>query len=148
MSKQTFQIGSTKVEIDISDLQLSDDRKEISEALCIQARKYAEVARYHAMARALVEELSDNIRILEADLDSDVRESITKSGGKVTEDKVKAGIRVHPKLIAVQKELQSASLTEKLLGTIVQAYTQRKDCVLELARNYRAELTSSSGNSV
>ncbi len=147
MAKHQFVIGTTKVEIDLTDLNLAEDRAEINKALCGQPAKYGEVARCHALARAKVEELSDSIHIMEAELDSEIRDAATKSGEKLTEAKVISKIRTNERYIKLQKQMVDAGLTEKLLGTIVQSYVQRKDCVLELARNYRAELSSVGGNS-
>lgn len=136
----------------VDDLKI--DSANINEAFCEQPAKFAWWATVAVQAKALVDHKKAEIerqedylkKTLVGELDAEARADLELNGEKITESKVTNGIYVHPKYLEEQQKLYN--LKDELLDLTSQwttldiakeAMNQRKDMLISLGANMRAE---------
>jgi len=143
MSKQFVMVGTDKFEYDPTALGLDNTRESVDDTLCNQAEMFFHVSFWAGKARTLVDRLSAEIKIKEAELDEVIRKMADDAGMKTTEAKVRNQILASDLYKGFSKQLQDATAALNTITALQQAYSQRKDCVLELARLVRADIVNS-----
>lgn len=70
------------------------------------------------------------------------------TGEKITVDAIKAKARTDPEYAKAIDRYQNADYTERLMGSFVDALSQRKDMIISLARSRHLEMSSPSADEV
>lgn len=92
-----------------------------------------------ADARREVALLKLEVDTLKGDADAEVRESIAKAGGKVTEAAVDAALRSHPGLLAAKKRLIDGEHFAGRIDAVVDGLRAKRDMLVGLGATFRAE---------
>lgn len=142
-TKEFVMVGKEKFVFDPSQLQINE--ATIKKHLSDQASQYYNISFWAGKARSLVDRLTADLKILEAELDDVVRENLTANGVKVTEAKVKASILSSESYKTLTLEIQAAQASLNTIQALQGAYLQRKDLVVEMARHLRSEMDISGG---
>jgi hypothetical protein len=116
----------------------------LSEAIASNPGRYAVWGMLEAEARKVYEALASKLEILEAELFEEYRASI---GSPV--DAIKACVKKDPRRVSLQEDvLEAKANAEKLLAARRTIGEQKKDSLLALASNMRAEMQSRTGMNV
>lgn len=129
--------------IDIKDLTLDED--SVNKHLCHQAGKFHWVANLQVKAKLAVERAEAILKITSAEVDSRIRQQSEK---KPTEDAIKSMVLRDPAVAKQAAAVAKLRESEQILNVLVTSYSQRKDCLIALASNMRAQLAISSASSV
>jgi len=111
----------------------ASDPVELDNELVWQAQTFGHVGVLFAMATAEKDKKKHDLDVLEAQLDRDIRDQLVTNGERVTEDKVKAGIKleqVHQR--AYDDYLQARFMADKW-EAVKEAYKQRAYMLREIA---------------
>lgn len=90
-------------------------------------------------ARSQAERMKNAVEILEARLDNEYRDSLKAEGAKVTEGAIKAAVLNDKRYSAAQNKLIEAQTIYRLAEVAANAFSGRKDLILEVARDRRKE---------
>ncbi len=90
-------------------------------------------------ARTQAERMKNAVEILEARLDNEYRESMKAEGAKVTEAAIKSAVLNDKRYSAAQGKLIDAQTVQRLAEVAANAFSGRKDLILEVARDRRKE---------
>ena len=123
--------------IDISDLEMSDDINVINKSLATHPGKFGEISRISVVIKCKKEELELQLKRLKAEVDSKIRSNLSK---KTTETNIDNLISLEPAVKELEDKLLNIRKDELMINTLKEAYQHRKDCLLDLARNLRAQL--------
>lgn len=136
------------------DLDLGLSVGDLNQAFCDQPAMYAFWATAAAQAKDLLDRKETQVKRQEdylrknlvGILDEDVRSQIEMDGGKATESRVERAIYAHPRYQAAQEELYNLQdevmelrSQYSLLLAAKEAVNQRKDMLISLGAQYRAE---------
>jgi len=131
-------IGDELYNRDIGE-DLSVSRTTLDEDCINQAPLYAWYAILAENARDERDRAKDNIGVVEAELDADIRREMDEKKEKITEGKVTQAIKRHDKCReAVESHLQSCH-TFGILIAVQNAFGHRKEMLVTLAANMRRE---------
>ena len=115
-------------------------KETIHDDLMQQASKYA----FYAIMAELAEEAYDDakleLELLEATLDEHYRNEFLKSGDKITEKKLEKVVALNKSRIESAKNKIQARKNRNILKALTEAMRHRKEAVIALASNYRAEM--------
>lgn len=134
-------IVSLNQTLEIGDLQLSDDFAQINKSLAIHPGKYQEIMGLLVELECKIKEKQGELSILTAELDEKIREE--NQSKKMTETFIKKQILLDPKIQSLQKEVEVLRRDELKLNAIKEAYQHKKDCLITLASNLRAQYLNS-----
>ena len=137
MTIQAFTFGAETYNIDLDDLNLTQEN--LSQRLMEHSAKFQFIASLALRAKVEVERTEDDLEVIEAVADSEIR----SQGDKKTEAAIKNMIILHPKVREAKQQLLEARERETQLYAIMQAYIHRKDCKMALAKNLREQLNNS-----
>lgn len=90
-------------------------------------------------ARSQAERVKNAVEIIEARLDSEYRDSLAAEGKKVTEGAIKSAVLNDKRYSAAQAKLIEAQTIHRLADVAANAFSGRKDLILEVARDRRKE---------
>jgi hypothetical protein len=90
-------------------------------------------------ARRQHDRLKSSIEILEATLDARYRESLAEEGKKVTEALISAAVKMDKSWASAQAKLIDAHANWKFAEVAENSMNQRRDMLLEIARDRRKE---------
>lgn len=121
------------------DTELTLDEEGINEYLKNQPSLYAFYAVMQEAADAQVAEAKLHLETLEATLDDAFRTEAAKSGTKITETLLANRIKVNDDYIASVIALNEAKRQVGQLRAIKDAFVHRKDMLVTLASNMRAQ---------
>ena len=137
-----FKLGDKIVKYELSD-EVKIDSDRINSSIIEQPSKFAFIAMAWVAYRGAVEGAEVALKRMYAELDTQFRSSADREGTKVTEKGIESMVRQHPKYTALQEQYLEIQRIESQLQVAVEACRQRKDMLVSLASNYRAELESS-----
>lgn len=137
-TKEFVMVGAEKFEFDTKDLFVYEPT--IKKHLSDQATQFYNVSKWAGKARALVESLTTDFKILQAELDLQVRTNFKILKEKATEAQVTAAILISDKYRGAAKALQDAQTALNTILALQSSFAHRKDCAIELARHLRAEM--------
>jgi hypothetical protein len=123
--------------------EIETNYSALSEALAKNPGLYAVWAVLEANARREYDDLATRLEIIEAELFEEYRLSI---GSPV--DAIKANMKKDPRRVEVVNELNQAKANLELLLAGKRTIEARKDSLLAIASNYRAEMQSLSQNRI
>ena len=93
-------------------------------------------------AKFLFEAMKNKLDILEAKLDSYYRVKLAETGKKPTEVAIRNAIMANDNYVKMQKKVLSAQEEWRYCEIAEEAFSQRKDLILEIARDRRKEKDS------
>lgn len=112
---------------------------DIDGALSTHASLYVFYATQAVNARRQYERVKSAFEILEAKLDHEHRIALKEENPKTTEAQIRSAVVADKRWINLQGKLIDAQHIWKLCEVGADAFSQRKDMVLEIARNARKE---------
>jgi len=119
--------------IDLCDALTSVHKDSIDLNLQIQSGLYSHYSGLLALARLEVDK-SETI------LEGATSEAINSLSEKLTAKKMDAVIGVNPKVVEAKNSLHEANYRYNLLHGLVKALDQKKDCLIQMSSNHRAEM--------
>lgn len=127
-------------EIDLKK-ELEIEETSLNTILSKQPGQFAWIGVLHSLSAARVERLKNKLEYHEYSLDLKIRNQSDKGGkgGKLTENKIKAMIKTDSKRMSLVKRLISAKEQTEWLQAARDAFGHRKDCLISLGANRRAE---------
>lgn len=137
--KLKFRLGDKVITYDLAQ-EVEIDSNRLNQALVEQATKFAFIATVHAGYRGAVEGAKMKLDLQSAKLDGIVRSEGVNNGEKMTEAIVTARIKQSKPYLDAQKDYEELAGTERQLAVAVEAFRQRKDMLIALSSNWRAEL--------
>jgi energy-converting hydrogenase A subunit M len=126
---KTYTIDYQK-ELKCSEETINDDLKD-------QPSFFAWYAVLSEIAQAEMAEAKSTLEMSEALLDEQIRKNA--GGDKVTETMIKNKIRLDPTYQAAQDNFATARKNVGILGAIKESFYHRKDILISLASNMRAQ---------
>jgi len=125
-----------------AQLAFSSDPQGLNEALVDHANRFAHWAAMECVAKENLEEAKNGMKLLEADLFRRIEKTLTEEqdGKKPTLDRIRSEM---VKRDDYQEGSDTVARAQVMLDRIVvgrQAMMHRKDCLIEVARNMRAEM--------
>ena len=127
-------IDSDKLKQDVG-INMAD----LDSAMVEHASLYVHYASQTVSARRQYERLKNAFEILEARLDAEYRESLAGEGKKVTEAAIRNSLVADSRWSSAQARVIEAQSIWKLCEVAESALVQRKDLLLEIARDRRRE---------
>lgn len=121
--------------VKMSDKDLSKDLKE-------QASRYLWFRTLSNRLMAKRDNISNHLRSLLASTEINIRRLAESSGTKTTEAAVKAQVELDPEVNKIKTFLGEAEAEFAMCQSIQYAFEQRKDMIVSLGANMRAELNA------
>jgi len=121
------------------DLQVSV--QSLNKDLGEQPGWYAHYGLIAARLSGIREQKAQALKDISAAVEIDIRAEVLKSGEKSTEDKIRAKVQLHETVIGARQDLMDAERSASEASVIKESFYHRKDALIALAANYRAELT-------
>jgi len=112
---------------------------DLDNAMIEHASLFVHYASQAVKARSQYDRVKNGFEILEAKLDAEHRERFASEGKKVTEAQIKAAMTADPRWSKGQAMVIEAHGIWKLADIAQSAFDQRKDLLLEVARDRRKE---------
>lgn len=112
---------------------------DLDNAMMQHASLYIHYATQTVNARRQYDRLKNAFEILEARLDGEYREQFASEGKKVTEAVVKNAIIADKRWSGAQSKVIEAGSIWRMCEVVEEAMSQRKDMILEIARDRRKE---------
>ena len=119
----------------MTDQRLLIDKNALDDELINNPSLVQQACDECAEAIAVRDSLKEALGTVDAELDAVVREELAQIG-KVTEDKVKAAIQVHPKHAKAFKDYNAAKLKSALADSFVKAVETRSKALEQLSYLY------------
>lgn len=139
----TTGVNSVKLKTFIDTAKLTQDLSinpvNLDDAMIGQAALYMYYAGLTIEARKQYERLKSTVGIIESKLYAENRARLISEGTKPTEGQINAATQTDTRWVAAQGKLIEAQGIWKMCEHAEQAFGQRKDMVLELARDRRKE---------
>lgn len=137
--KITVKLDKSTQSVDL-DADLAVERTKINDELAEQPGLFAWYATIHELYRNKVLALKEQIDVLEAQLDQELRAKWNEpEWGKRTEDAIKARIKLNTKRQDLAAQFLEAQKNQGILGVAKSAFEQRKDMLISIAANMRGE---------
>lgn len=141
-----------KVAIDLDGVVYNivpQDVVEISEAtlnkdLAHQPGWYTHYALLATRVAAKRDAASQALRDTSASVELKIRQQAAETGGKTTEDKVKAMVQIHPDVLKAKELLAKAERQSAEAAVLKEAFFQRMQALIALSANVRAERSQQS----
>jgi len=133
-----YTIGDTEYERNLnSDLRVNTGN--LSEEFAVHAEKFAWYSTAYELALDNELKLKSKLERHYAQVDYIVREEARQAAVKMTEKKVENSVITHPEYAAVQGDYLDAKRNSGLLKAARDAMVHRRDMLIQLGANYRAE---------
>lgn len=116
------------------------DPSQIQNNLLEHAANFAWFAVLHSKAQSKRERLKFELKVLEAELDKNIRAQAYELGKKITEKEIEMKIMSNPSYKEKMSDFLTAREEEDLLDAIVQAFIQRKDMLVSFVSLQKEEL--------
>lgn len=107
--------------------------ESLAESMVEQTQLYGHCGAMFALAKSERDQKKFESELLEAKLNRDIRERLENNGEKVTEDKIKALIKLEPEYQKVYREYLDARFDADSWEELKDSYTQRSYMLKELA---------------
>lgn len=127
------------IDTDKLKTDVSVNPNDLDDALMSHASLYVYYAEQTTKARRQYERTKSGLEILEATLYRQFREQFSAEGRKTTEKELESAIKTDLKWSAAEARLIDAQAIWKLCEAAESAFVQRKDLILEVARDRRKE---------
>lgn len=141
LMKVRVELGDQVFDLDLgSETRIDQDPNGLNEALSNIAGQIAKWGMIEQMARRLLDRLESSLEIMEAAKYKYHTDRLIGLGQKTTVDAIKSEVTLDKERQGLSEQLSDARHN---LGVVVvgrQAMVHKKDALLELARNMRAEM--------
>jgi len=117
------------------DVELELSPAALNKALAEQAGRYAWWGLLAVRARRVTSGLEQKMKARRAELFTEIKATDVK----LTVDGVKSAVDAHPDVLALQQEILQAQEDQELLTVGQEAMRHRKDALISLSSNMRAE---------
>lgn len=118
------------------------DATNLNDEFIKQADLYHRASVAYESASSEESRLKTALELAYGMLDPQIRAQMTDQGIKVTEGRVDAGVKTHPDYIAVEARYHAARANASLWRAACKALEHKKDMLIQLGANYRAEGSS------
>lgn len=137
--------GTLVVKLDREYVLNYEDELKIAEEtinpnLSEQAARYCFYAMLEELAEEQMGQAKMTLEIIEAETDKLVREKLTQAGTKFTEAVILNEVKTDPTRLKALGEFNQARATVGKLHAIREAFIHRKDMLVTLASNMRAQM--------
>lgn len=119
---------------------LTIDTSNINEELAQQPARYMEYAKRAVYARAQADRAKTSFEIEESRLDHQYRTTLKEENPKVTEPAIRAAVVGDPRWKTFNTRMIQAQTIYRLAEKAERAFDDRKDMVLQIARNLAKEM--------
>lgn len=133
----------------MTDLALTEEQQikkdvsiniaDLDNAMIEHPSLYVHYAFKTVEARRIYDRCKNTLEIIEATLSSIYRTELTKDGGKTTEAQIANAAKLDPRYKTANEGLIKAQAMWRFSEIAESAFVQRKDLILELARDRRKE---------
>jgi hypothetical protein len=124
---------------------LAVDDTKINEVLKTQPSQFIFWATMAYTQKGVVKKMKLELEKYEGQLDASVRRTLVAAGEKATEATIQARIKRDERRVALSLELINEEEKMELLLSVKDAFSQRKDMIMSLGANLRAEMEMSGG---
>lgn len=121
-----------------SDLEVSETN--LSKAMIRQAPLFARYSALAAKAQFQADRADQQVDLVEAELDSDIRDDMNAKGIKITENLVKAAIIRHPKYQKAVTRYNEAKAIAEMVKTAADSFRHRRDMLIQMGADRREEM--------
>lgn len=136
--KLKFRLGDKVITYDLS-YEVQIDADKLNQALIEQPSKFAYIATVHAAYKGAAEGAKIKLDIASCKMDGLLRQDAVSNGEKVTEAVIAARIKQSKPYTDALKDWEELAGIERQLSVAVESFRQRKDMLIALASNWRAE---------
>lgn len=138
---ETYTVGKNTYRSTLSE-DLTIDQANLSESYAEHARKFAFYSTAFELATNHEAKLKVKLERAYAQLDEKARDHLSSIGKKFTEAMVESVVITAPDYVAIQDEYLDAQKQTGLLRASRDAMIHRKDMLVSLGANYRAEINA------
>lgn len=137
-----FLTPSLKTFIDPDQLQgdLEISESNLSKAMIRQAPLFARYSALAAKAQFQADRADQQVDLVEAELDSDIRDDMNAKGVKITESMVKAAVIRHPKYQKAVTRYNEAKAIAEMVKTAADSFRHRRDMLIQMGADRREEM--------
>lgn len=141
LMKVRVELGDQVFDLDLSsETRIDTDLEGLNQALANIAGQIAKWGMIEQMARRLVDRLESSLEVMEAAKYKYYTERLTERGQKATVDAIRSQIVLDEERQALAEQLADARHNQGVVVVGRQAMVHKKDSLMELARNLRAEM--------
>jgi len=126
----------------LQDVEFSPEN--LDNAYVEQASLFAYYAEQSRLASKKMDNFKLRISTVEAELDKGFRDAAITTGVKITEKAIEQSIARDDKHVKSVMAYNDAKATHQMLRDILEAFKQRKDCLIQIGLTRREELKSGS----
>ena len=137
MTKAEVMASKSKNELDF-EKDISINKYKLDEECLSHSAIYSRYASAQAEAKTTVSKAKDNLELVESERGLAIRDSLLKSGNKVTEAMINSALISDEEVIKAKNELRQAEEVFAKLGVAVQAFEHRKSELDNLVKLYCA----------
>jgi hypothetical protein len=137
--KLKFSLGGKQVVYDLQK-EVEIDGERINACIIEQPTKFAYIATVHAGYKGAAEGAKVKLDLVYSKMDALIRQAAAEGGEKITEAVVTSRIKQSNKYLEAMQTYEELSNIERQLSVAVEAFRQRKDMLITLASNMRAEM--------
>mgnify|MGYP001615049458 CR=1 FL=1 len=141
--KVSVTIGARRFEEDLAaQAATAPDIEGLNRNLAEHPGRFAEWAMLEALARQQCEELDARVKFLDAELFEKYQATLSVTVAKPTLDAIKARVTMDSRMVALSAEARGARASLEQLTVGRQTMQMKRDTLLALASNWRAEMDS------
>jgi hypothetical protein len=123
----------------LSDALMSIDKFSVNDEMLKHSRLYSYYCGLLEYATAQVKQYEVDVEKYEIDLKNDARDAIIQAGARATVAAVEDYVGRDSTLHTMKKNLEEKRYKQGLLKSLVQSMSHRKDLLVQLSANSRAE---------
>lgn len=123
--------------------ELEIDENNLNQELTEQPSRYSWWGVLALRARARRDKLEEKTKVVDAQIDADLRKEARENRSKITEKEIASKVLLDTKHTEAMTDYLKAKKEADILQVGArEAFAQRKDCLISLAANLRQELDS------
>lgn len=127
------------VQPDVLRADVAINPADLDSAMTTHTSMYVHYATQAVMARKQFDRYKNALEILEARLDAEYRASLSEGGKKCTEGQIRAAVTNDKRWAVANSRVIDAQSASRLADIAERAFDQRRDLLLEMARDRRKE---------
>lgn len=127
----------------ISQTQLQSDlsfsHNSLDDAMMRQASLYAHYGTQSAKAQLQADRMKNQMELVEAQIDKELREEAAAEGKKITEAQIEKAIRLDSRYQRAVSRYNESKMVASMTKTTTEAFTQRRDMLVQIGKDLREE---------
>lgn len=120
-----------------ADLAFSVNR--LDDAMMNQASLFSHYANQAAKAQLQADRMKNELELVEALIDKELRDEAAESGQKITEALLAKQIRLDPRYQQALKNSSEAKMIAQMTKSTTEAFSQRRDMLVQIGKDLREE---------